>query len=93
MGRLRKPNTPSTSTIPVQEEKPNIYVFVDDDGNVEQIKKESKDRLKYCIDPYVPQTEIIETCVIGIDDPIEGDCTEGIGLGLGDDTFGYVIYE
>lgn len=93
MGRLRKTNTPSTSTTQQQEEKPNIYVFVDDDDNVEQINKESKDRLKYCIDPYVPQTEIVETCVIGINDPIEGDCTDGIGLGFGDDTYGFAIYE
>lgn len=93
MGRLKR-TTSSHSTInESEEEKLNIHVFVDDNGNITQINKTSKDRLKYCIDPYIPQTDIVKSCVIGISDPIEDNCTNGIALGVGDNTYTYAKYE
>lgn len=93
MGRLRKPNQKITNENSEEVKKENIHVFIDENGNVTQIDKIDKDRIKYCIDPYVPQTDIVEYCVIGISDPIAEDCTNGIGLGLGDNSYGYAKYE
>lgn len=58
----------------------NVYHFIDDSSNVTQIKKEKRNRLKYYIDPKT----IDDSCYIGINDPKEGDCSEGVGLGFGD---------
>jgi hypothetical protein len=69
----------------------NIYNFIDNFGNINQIEKKSKDRLKYYIDPEFIQGD--EPCVIGISDPISGDCSYGIGLGLGDNTWAYAKYD
>lgn len=71
----------------------NVYEFIDEFGNVTQIEKESKSRLKYYIDPTsVPET-ITPTCVIGISGGIDSpDCSEGIGLGVGDNYFAYAKY-
>jgi hypothetical protein len=71
----------------------NVYNFIDDNGNVTQIEKKEKERLKYYITPNIPQNDIVQPCVIGINNPLNGNCTIGIGLGLGDDTLGYVNYE
>jgi hypothetical protein len=62
----------------------DVHIFIDESGNVTQIKKEEKSRLKYCVDPNVPQTEILHNCLIGVSDPDWGDCTNGIALGVGD---------
>lgn len=69
----------------------NIYNFIDENGNINQIEKKSKDRLKYYIDPIF--REDVPPCVIGIGDPISGDCSYGIGLGMGDNTWVYAKYD
>lgn len=71
----------------------DVYIFVDEFGNVTQIKKESKSRLKYYVDPTsVPET-ITPSCVIGISGGIDSpDCSEGIGLGVGDNYFALAKY-
>lgn len=71
----------------------NIYNFIDDNGNIIQIEKKNKERLKYYITPNIPENDIIQSCVIGINNPLNGDCTIGMGLGLGDEIFGYANYE
>jgi hypothetical protein len=69
----------------------NIYNFIDENGNINQIEKKSKNRLKYYIDPEFVQG--YEPCVIGISDPISGECSYGIGLGLGDNTWVLAKYD
>lgn len=71
----------------------NVYNFIDNNGNITQIEKKEKDRLKYYITPNIPENDIVQLCVIGINNPLNGDCTIGMGLGLGDDSFGYAKYE
>lgn len=75
----------------------DVHIFVDENGNVTQIKKFSKPRLKYYIDPNFPDAPIQEYCVIGVSDPEDGDCSEGTAMGVGDNEFGglmvYAIYE
>ena len=72
----------------------NSYTFIDESGNVTQINKKSKSRLKYYIDDKIPQPIVNPPCVIGIsgniDDP---DCELGIGLGLGDNQYGLANYK
>jgi hypothetical protein len=70
----------------------DIHVFVDEFGNVTQIKKEKKKRRKYYIDPNFPAVTINE-CVIGVEDEFSGPCSYGIGMGIGDDLFAYAIYK
>ena len=62
----------------------DVHIFVDESGNVTQIKKTSKTRLKYCPDTKLPQREFIDPCVIGVNDEEWGECSYGIGLGVGD---------
>jgi len=69
-----------------------VYSFIDEHGNVTQIKKITKYRLKYCIDPTLPQDELINYCVIGVNDPDFGDCSDGTALGIGDTLMAYAIY-
>lgn len=71
----------------------NVYNFIDDNGNITQIEKKEKERFKYYITPSIPENDIVQSCVIGISNPLNGDCIIGIGLGLGDETFGYAKYE
>jgi len=105
MGRLSRPanvvnteNVSSGYTYPISSvvlsgETKNIYVFVDESGNVNQIeKKQKKERLRYYIDPNMPQVEFIPDCLIGINDPVSGDCSLGIGLGIGDNLFARANY-
>lgn len=71
----------------------NNHIFIDDNGNVTQINKIEKDRIKYYVEKDFDDTIVEKFCVIGISDPSEGDCSSGIGLGLGDTTYGYAKYE
>ncbi|MCK9416717.1 hypothetical protein M0Q97_08690 [Candidatus Dojkabacteria bacterium] len=71
----------------------NVYNFIDINGNITQIEKKEKERFKYYITPSIPENDIVQSCVIGINNPLNGDCTIGMGLGLGDDIFGYAKYE
>lgn len=71
----------------------NVYNFIDESGNVEQIEKKSKERLHYYIDPEIPLGESVQTCAIGANSPVNGDCSDGIGLGFGDNYFGYAKWE
>ena len=66
----------------------NSYTFIDESGNVTQIGKKSKSRLKYYIDDKIPPT-----CVIGISGNVgDPDCILGTALGLGDNTYGIAKY-
>jgi hypothetical protein len=42
-----------------------VHVFIDESGNVTQIKKNVKERLRYYIDPSI-QFEFLPECVIGV---------------------------
>jgi hypothetical protein len=70
----------------------DIHVFVDEYGNVTQIKKEAKPRLKYCPDPKYPQTELINICAIGVSDEEWGECSDGTAMGIGDYRMAYAKY-
>lgn len=80
----------SGSTVSGSTSNINNYVFIDEFGNVTQIKKSSKERLKYYIDPVILET-IPPGCVIGISGS-NTSCNEGIGLGVGDNYFAYANY-
>lgn len=75
----------------------DVHIFIDENGNVTQIKKYSKPRLKYYIDPNFPDSPIQEHCVIGVGDPEDGDCSEGDAMGIGENIFGpvmaYAVYD
>lgn len=95
MGRLNKTSENNITQVDTTSGKTNldIHIFIDEYGNVTQIeKKKKKNRLKYYIDPGI-QDIITTPCVIGINDAENGDCSYGIGLGLGDDQWGLVNYE
>lgn len=66
--------------------KNNIYSLIDDNGNVTQIKKQSKKKYKYYIDPELSSNLIEQPCYIGISNTESGDCSYGIALGFGDRT-------
>lgn len=92
MGRLSQSTQPlipaltGTST--------GTHIFLDEYGNVTQIKKVDKSRLKYYIDPEVPDTIAPYFCVIGVSDEESGPCSYGeFALGIGDTMMAYVNYE
>jgi hypothetical protein len=92
MGRLISINRNITTiTGSTNNTQKDIHTFVDEHGNVTQIDKKDKTRLKYYIDPSFPEV-VFESCAIGISEPFEGDCTYGVGLGVGDNTFIYAKY-
>lgn len=94
MGRLNKIlNKLIITNNKNNEDKKDVHIFIDDNGNVTQIEKKNKDRIKFCVEPEIPISNIEKQCVIGINDPLEGDCSAGIGLGFGDNDYGYAIYE
>lgn len=92
MGRLtisESQNSGTTSGVT----NSSVYIFVDEFGNVTQIKKEDKKtRSKYYIDLAL-KNDFIEPCVIGVSDEKNGECSLGIGLGIGDNTFAFAKYE
>jgi len=106
MGRLTNSInvTPETTTTTVVTESDikttqpgdyGVYNFVDEYGNVTQIKKSTKERLKFY--PELIDAPVIEPCVIGISGDLgRTNCTNGIGLGCGDVGSGtemaYAIY-
>ena len=95
MGRLNKSNITTTSSENLSgTTSSDIHIFIDEYGNVTQINKKEKDsRLKFYIDPTMPQADYIADCVIGISGPTgQTFCTYGVGLGLGDNTFGRATY-
>jgi len=72
----------------------DVHVFIDNNGNVTQIQKKSPHRLKYYIDPNTVQNQLIEPCVIGIGYSFDETlCSLGVGLGLGDNNYGYAKYQ
>lgn len=99
MGRLSNilntnfTNSGKTNTINSGSTNIDVHIFVDEDGNVTQIKKYSKPRLKYYIDPNYPDSPEEEYCVIGVSDPEDGDCSYGDALGVGDKLMAYAIYD
>ncbi len=95
---LNKNTTTSNLKKATLNKKLGIYIFVDDDGNVTQIKKDKKIRTKY--DPNEAtkvDTTIGVVYVIGIDGegPI-GEDGSTIGattaMGIGDTTEAYAKY-
>lgn len=73
--------TPTASTL-TQLNEYGVYNFIDEFGNVTQIKKGRKKRLEFY--PERVNVPIIEPCVIGVSDPASGDCSEGIAMGCGE---------
>ena len=61
----------------------DVHIFLDNSGNVVQINKVPKTRLKFYIDPVLPPDDF-SVCAIGIGDPFGDDCTDGIAMGLND---------
>lgn len=92
MGRLNNTiNTDTVAQVISGNTNIDVHIFIDEFGNVTQIEKKSKERLKYYIDP-TSSPVYISDCVIGVSDSIEGDCSYGKGLGIGDNQFARVIY-
>lgn len=86
MGRLSrtKPVTDKTNL--------DVHIFIDESGNVTQIEKKTKDRLKYYIDEVLPQPFIAPPCFIGITGDTDVNCLNGIALGIGDDSWALATY-
>ena len=91
MGKLTTTNSINTSGTTSGVTNINSYTFIDNYGNVTQISKKSKSRLKYYIDDKLPQPVPPIIYVIGISGSDSG-VTFGIGLGLGDNTYGLANY-
>jgi len=81
-------NQNSGSTTTTSGTTINIYTFVDNNGNVTQIEKKSKSRLKYYVDPNASNSH----CVIGVEDEESGPCSEGTALGLGENLVADIYY-
>lgn len=73
--------TTTASTI-TQLNNYGVYNFVDEFGNVTQIKKSVRKRIEFY--PELVDAPLIEPCVIGVKDPVDGNCTEGVAMGCGD---------
>jgi hypothetical protein len=58
-----------------------VYSYVDEFGNVTQIKRGIKKRLEFY--PERINAPVIEPCVIGVSTPSK-DCTQGIAMGCGE---------
>jgi len=75
------PETPKSPIIP----KLGVYTFIDEDGNVTQIKKEKKEiTMYYPNTPSKIETVIGDVFVIGVSDTI--------AMGIGDNTMAYAKY-
>jgi len=83
MGRLITTNTSTDSSTLSGSTNIDVHIFLDKNGNVIQIKKEIKPKLKFYIDPVLPPDNFI-ICAIGVSDPFAEDCTDGIAMGLND---------
>ena len=86
-------NTPENSAITLN--KFGVYNFVDESGNVTQIKKSVKKRLLYYPDRI--NKPVIEPCVIGVSGDVgRENCTPDIAMGCGDigssSEMAYAIY-
>jgi hypothetical protein len=92
MARSNLPNskTGAKKAVPdIKKSKLNknlgVYTFIDEDGNVTQIKKEKKSRQKYYPnEPSAVETVIGEIYVIGV--------TDDIAMGIGDNVMAYAQY-
>ena len=92
MGRLGQSDSVNAQNTASGETSKNVHIFIDEFGNVTQIDKKNKDRLKFYIDPDSPQASYVIDCVIGISGSGQTACSYGIGLGLGDDQYGRASY-
>jgi hypothetical protein len=92
MGRLGQSDSVNTQSTNSGETTKDVHILIDEFGNITQISKKNKDRFKFYIDPDSPQADYVSNCVIGINDPADGDCTYGIGLGIGDDQYARAKY-
>ena len=82
MGRLITNTSADNSTLSGTTNI-DVHIFLDKNGNVIQIKKEIKSKLKFYIDPVLPPDNFT-VCAIGIGNPFGEDCTEGTAMGLND---------
>lgn len=90
MGRLTTttniPSEITTVTTDVKITQPSefgVYTFIDEFGNITQIEKSVKERLKFYPERVVRPT--FEPCVIGVSGDLgRTNCTDGIALGCGD---------
>ena len=80
------------TTIPSGSTK-DVHIYIDDSGNVSQIIDRSGYREKFYADRKPVQEEIFDACVIGVSDEESGTCSDGIAMGIGDNTMAYAIYE
>lgn len=92
MGRLITTNTGTDISTLSGNTNLDVHIFTDKSGNVIQIKKVEKNRLKYYIDPILPPDSLNRVCAIGINDSFAEDCTEGPALGIGDNTIADAKY-
>ena len=82
MGRLLPHNT---GNVPLSADTSNVYNFVYEEGNSSQIITDSRpNRVKFYTDALTIQDILNNPCVIGVNDSISGDCSEGIAMGTGE---------
>jgi hypothetical protein len=91
MGRLTITATDINIITPITGTtvKYNVYNFIDEFGNVTQIKREEKTRIKYYPDVVSLQEMLYEPFVIGVSDDIPMGC----GDVLSTSEMVYAIYE
>ena len=77
---------------PLSGTSSGVHIFIDEYGNVTQIRKSFKERLKYYIDPDLPVIQTTQYCVIGVNIEENGPCTFGYALGIGDSMMAYANY-
>ena len=88
---MGKSNINNTNTADTKKTKAvlnknlGVYTFIDEDGNVTQIKKEKKNKKKYYPNEPTKVDEVIgEIYVIGV--------SESIPMGVGDNVEAYAKY-
>ena len=92
MCRLITTNTETSSSTLSGITNMDVHIFLDKNGNVIQIKKEIKSKLKFYIDPVLPPDNLT-ICVIGVSNEFGEECTDGIAMGLNNfDKMAIAIY-
>ena len=86
--------TPTPPVTITGETNLGVYNFVDDSGNLTEIKKKLRPRDKYNADQrFITEDLVGEVYVIGVSGPLGGSpFTNGDIMGCGDDTAAYAIY-
>lgn len=82
---LSKPNEIKNVAKILFDKNLGVYTYIDENGNVTQIKKEKKDRKKYYPNAETNVEGILgDVYVIGVSDTV--------AMGVGDDTMAYARY-